>query len=85
MDFMFLAYSLPSLMQRFQISKVEAGSLASYTLLGMAVGVDWRLGGLSLRPRSRGGVDDHGVFVRHRGGPVATLNPDVAARVTVDG
>ena len=59
MDFMFLAYSLPSLMQRFQISKVEAGSLASYTLLGMAVGVDWRLGGLSLRPRSRGGVDDH--------------------------
>ena len=38
MDLMFLSYSLPSLMREFQISKVEAGSLASYTLLGMAVG-----------------------------------------------
>lgn len=38
MDFMFLSYSLPSLMKEFGIDKVQAGSLASFTLLGMAVG-----------------------------------------------
>lgn len=38
MDLMFLSYSLPSLMREFQIDKVRAGTLASYTLLGMAVG-----------------------------------------------
>jgi AAHS family cis,cis-muconate transporter-like MFS transporter len=38
MDFMFLSYSLPSLIREFHITKLEAGSLASYTLLGMAVG-----------------------------------------------
>ncbi len=38
MDLMFLSYSLPSLMRDFHIDKVKAGSLASYTLLGMAVG-----------------------------------------------
>jgi MFS transporter, AAHS family, cis,cis-muconate transporter len=38
MDLMFLSYSLPSLMREFHIDKVQAGSLASYTLLGMAVG-----------------------------------------------
>ncbi|HEY9226606.1 MAG TPA: MFS transporter [Gemmatimonadaceae bacterium] len=38
MDLMFLSYSLPSLMRDFQIDKVQAGALASYTLLGMAVG-----------------------------------------------
>lgn len=38
MDLMFLSYSLPSLMREFQIDKVQAGSLASYTLLGMAIG-----------------------------------------------
>jgi len=38
MDFMFLSYSLPSLIKEFHIDKVQAGSLASYTLLGMAVG-----------------------------------------------
>jgi AAHS family cis,cis-muconate transporter-like MFS transporter len=38
MDFMFLSYSLPSLIREFHIDKVQAGSLASYTLLGMAVG-----------------------------------------------
>ncbi|MEP7272397.1 MAG: MFS transporter [Acidobacteriota bacterium] len=38
MDLMFLSYSLPELMRDFQISKAEAGALASYSLLGMAVG-----------------------------------------------
>jgi len=38
MDLMFLSYSLPSLMKDLQISSVQAGSLASYSLLGMAVG-----------------------------------------------
>lgn len=38
MDFMFLSYSIPSLMREFQIDKVQAGALGSYTLLGMAVG-----------------------------------------------
>src|SRR6185369_254637 len=38
MDLMFLSYSLPSLMREFHIDKVQSGSLASYTLLGMAVG-----------------------------------------------
>ena len=38
MDLMFLSYSLPSLMQDLQISKAQAGSLASYSLLGMALG-----------------------------------------------
>ena len=38
MDLMFLSYSLPSLMQDLQFSKVQAGSLASYSLLGMALG-----------------------------------------------
>ena len=38
MDLMFLSYSLPSLMRDLQLSKAQAGSLASYSLLGMAVG-----------------------------------------------
>ncbi len=38
MDLMFLSYSLPSLIKEFGISKVQAGSLASVTLIGMAVG-----------------------------------------------
>jgi AAHS family cis,cis-muconate transporter-like MFS transporter len=38
MDLMFLSYSLPGLMQDLQLSKVQAGSLASYSLLGMAIG-----------------------------------------------
>jgi AAHS family cis,cis-muconate transporter-like MFS transporter len=38
MDLMFLSYSLPSLIEDFQISRVQAGSLATYSLLGMAVG-----------------------------------------------
>jgi AAHS family cis,cis-muconate transporter-like MFS transporter len=38
MDLMFLSYSLPSLMPDLGISKVQAGSLASYSLLGMAIG-----------------------------------------------
>jgi MFS transporter, AAHS family, cis,cis-muconate transporter len=38
MDLMFLSYSLPSLMKDLEISRVQAGSLASYSLLGMAVG-----------------------------------------------
>jgi AAHS family cis,cis-muconate transporter-like MFS transporter len=38
MDLMFLSYTLPSLMRDLSISRVQAGSLASYTLLGMAVG-----------------------------------------------
>jgi AAHS family cis,cis-muconate transporter-like MFS transporter len=38
MDLMFLSYSLPSLMQDLHFSKVQAGSLASYSLLGMALG-----------------------------------------------
>src|SRR5271157_1748066 len=38
MDLMFLSYSLPSLMRDLAISKVQAGSLASYSLLGMAIG-----------------------------------------------
>ena len=38
MDLMFLSYSLPSLMRDFHIDKIRAGSLASYTLLGMAIG-----------------------------------------------
>ena len=38
MDLMFLSYSLPSLIEEFQISRVQAGSLASYSLLGMAIG-----------------------------------------------
>jgi MFS transporter, AAHS family, cis,cis-muconate transporter len=38
MDLMFLSYSLPSLMKDLQMSSVQAGSLASYSLLGMAIG-----------------------------------------------
>jgi MFS transporter, AAHS family, cis,cis-muconate transporter len=38
MDLMFLSYSLPSLMQDLSLTKAEAGSLASYSLLGMALG-----------------------------------------------
>lgn len=38
MDLMFLSYSLPSLMQDLQLSKAQAGALASYSLLGMALG-----------------------------------------------
>ncbi len=38
MDLMFLSYSLPSLIKEFGITKVEAGLLASFTLLGMALG-----------------------------------------------
>ena len=38
MDFMFLSYSLPSLIKEFHIDKVQAGSLAIFTLLGMAIG-----------------------------------------------
>ena len=38
MDLMFLSYSLPSLMRDLPLSKAEAGSLASYSLLGMAIG-----------------------------------------------
>ena len=38
MDLMFLSYSLPSLMKDMAISKVQAGSLGSYSLLGMAIG-----------------------------------------------
>jgi AAHS family cis,cis-muconate transporter-like MFS transporter len=38
MDLMFLSFSLPSLMQDLGLSKAEAGSLASYSLLGMALG-----------------------------------------------
>jgi AAHS family cis,cis-muconate transporter-like MFS transporter len=38
MDLMFLSYSLPALMQDLQLSKAQAGSLASYSLLGMALG-----------------------------------------------
>jgi AAHS family cis,cis-muconate transporter-like MFS transporter len=38
MDLMFLSYSLPSLIEDFQMSRVQAGALASYSLLGMALG-----------------------------------------------
>ena len=38
MDLMFLSYSLPSLIEEFQMSRVQAGALASYSLLGMALG-----------------------------------------------
>src|SRR4051812_11163189 len=38
MALMFLSYSVPSLMRDFHIDKVKAGSLASYTVVGMAVG-----------------------------------------------
>lgn len=38
MDLMFLSYSLPGLMEDLQLTKVQAGSLASYSLLGMAIG-----------------------------------------------
>ncbi len=38
MDLMFLSYSLPSLRQDLGLSNVQAGSLASYSLLGMAIG-----------------------------------------------
>jgi AAHS family cis,cis-muconate transporter-like MFS transporter len=38
MDLMFLSYSLPALMNDLKLSKVQAGSLASYSLLGMALG-----------------------------------------------
>ena len=38
MALMFLSYSLPSLMPDLGFSKVEAGALASYSLLGMAIG-----------------------------------------------
>jgi MFS transporter, AAHS family, cis,cis-muconate transporter len=38
MDLMFLSYSLPSLMKDFGIGPIEAGSLASYTLVGMGIG-----------------------------------------------
>jgi AAHS family cis,cis-muconate transporter-like MFS transporter len=38
MNLMFLSYSLPSLMRDFHISKVQGGSLASCSLIGMAIG-----------------------------------------------
>jgi MFS transporter, AAHS family, cis,cis-muconate transporter len=38
MDLMFLSYSLPSLSKDLHLSSVQAGSLASYSLLGMATG-----------------------------------------------
>ncbi len=38
MDFMFLAYSLPSLMHDLSLTKVQAGYLGSISLLGMAFG-----------------------------------------------
>jgi AAHS family cis,cis-muconate transporter-like MFS transporter len=38
MDLMFLSMSLPKLMEDFQLTKVQAGSLGTYTLIGMAVG-----------------------------------------------
>ncbi|MHB8077394.1 MFS transporter [Desulfosporosinus fructosivorans] len=38
MDLQFLSLSLPSLMKEFGISKVQAGSLGTYSLIGMAVG-----------------------------------------------
>ena len=38
MDLMFLSYSLPSLIEDFHMSRVQAGALASYSLLGMALG-----------------------------------------------
>jgi AAHS family cis,cis-muconate transporter-like MFS transporter len=38
MDLMFLSYSLPSLLQDLHLSKSQAGSLGSYSLLGMAIG-----------------------------------------------
>lgn len=38
MDLMFLSYSLPSLMPDLGITKIQAGSLASYSLIGMAIG-----------------------------------------------
>jgi AAHS family cis,cis-muconate transporter-like MFS transporter len=38
MDLKFLSYSLPSLMKDLGLSRVQAGSLASYSLLGMAIG-----------------------------------------------
>lgn len=41
MDLMFLSYSLPSLMPDLQMSKPQAGALASYSLLGMALGGVW--------------------------------------------
>lgn len=37
-DFMFLSYSLSSLAKEFELSAIQTGSLASITLLGMAVG-----------------------------------------------
>jgi AAHS family cis,cis-muconate transporter-like MFS transporter len=38
MDLMFLSYALPSLIEEFQLSPALAGSLATYTLIGMAIG-----------------------------------------------
>jgi AAHS family cis,cis-muconate transporter-like MFS transporter len=38
MDLMFLSYALPSLIEEFQLSTTQAGSLATFTLFGMAVG-----------------------------------------------
>lgn len=38
MDLMFLSYSLPSLTKEFQLTSVQAGSLGSYSLFGMAIG-----------------------------------------------
>jgi AAHS family cis,cis-muconate transporter-like MFS transporter len=38
MDLMFLSYALPGLIQDLQLTKAQAGALASYSLLGMALG-----------------------------------------------
>jgi len=38
MDFMFLASSLPKLTKDLRLSDLQAGSLGSYSLLGMAIG-----------------------------------------------
>jgi AAHS family cis,cis-muconate transporter-like MFS transporter len=38
MDLMLLSYSLPSLIEDLQLTRVQAGSLASYSMLGMAIG-----------------------------------------------
>jgi MFS transporter, AAHS family, cis,cis-muconate transporter len=51
-DLMFLSYSLSSLKQEFGLSQVQAGTLGSITLAGMAV--------------ANRGLEHRGVFNRHR-------------------
>ncbi|WP_236301381.1 MULTISPECIES: hypothetical protein [Pseudomonas] len=65
-DLMLLSYSLSSLKAEFGLSNVEAGSLGSFTLAGMAIGGIY--GGWAcdrFRPGKNRGLEHRTFFRRH--------------------